>query len=338
MIRLFVLVGIVGVSLIAYLAVFAAPPETQLPPAKSLLADFQARGVIPDPNAVVQNEEAGHGIFEVPEEDGIRLAAAVEAMASMDGMAGMEAMPGMNMDDGNAMPMEGDAMKPHADIPMQMEGDAMKPEGQAVMLMDGDAMKPEGQAAMPMDGDAMKPEGQAAMPMDDDAMKPDGEVAMQMHGEEPAGQAHGSEEEEGEGHGGGAGLNILAEGAPVDRELEIVMTEWAYSPASIEVKPGERILLKIRNGGQIPHEFMFMSMPAMTAVGYRTLRADWNLLEHEALYERSLILPGEEFQVAVEIEEPGMWMFMCMFPYHMQFGMMGGMLTEGANMDASMKM
>jgi uncharacterized cupredoxin-like copper-binding protein len=206
--------------------------------------------------------------------------------------------------------MDGDAMKPHAEAPMQMDGDA--------------AMKPEGQAAMPMGGDAMKPEGQVAMPMDGDAMKP--------HAEEPAGQAHADEDGEGEGHGGGAGLKILAEGAPVDRQIVIVMTEWAYSPGSIEVKPGERILLKIRNGGQIPHEFMFMSMPAMAAISYRTQRADWNLLEHEALYENSIVLPGQEFQVAVEIEKPGAWMFMCMFPYHMQFGMMGGMATPGMSM------
>ena len=77
---------------------------------------------------------------------------------------------------------------------------------------------------------------------------------------------------------------------------------------------------------------MFMSMPAMTAIGYRAQRADWNLLEHEALYERSLVLPGEVFQVAVEIRKPGAWMFMCMFPYHMQFGMMGGMATPGMSM------
>ena len=269
MIRLFVLVGIVGVSLISYLVVFEALPETQLPPAKSLLTEFQALGVVPDPNAVVPNEELGHEIFQVPEEDGIHLAAAEEAMGSM---AGMEGMSGMKMD-----------------------GDA--------------AMKPKGEASMPMDGDAMK-----------------------LHAEEPTGRAHADEEEEGEGHGGGAGLDILAEGAPVDREIEIVMTEWAYSPGSIDVKPGERILLKIRNGGQIPHEFMFMSMPAMAAVGYRAQRADWNLLEHEALYERSLVLPGQDFQVAVEIQEPGVWMFMCMFPYHMQFGMMGGMATPGMSM------
>ena len=300
MIRLFVLVGIVGVSLISYLVVFEALPETQLPPAKSLLTEFQALGVVPDPNAVVPNEELGHEIFQVPEEDGIHLAAAEEAMGSM---AGMEGMSGMKMD--------GDA--------------AMKPEGEASMPMDGDAMKPHAETTMPMEGEAaMIPEGEASMQMGGNAMKP--------HAEEPTGQAHADEEEEGEGHGGGAGLNILAEGAPVDREIEIVMTEWAYSPGSIEVKPGERILLKIRNGGQIPHEFMFMSMPAMAAVGYRAQRADWNLLEHEALYERSLVLPGQDFQVAVEIQEPGVWMFMCMFPYHMQFGMMGGMATPGMSM------
>ena len=71
----------------------------------------------------------------------------------------------------------------------------------------------------------------------------------------------------------------------------------------------------------------------MMAVGYRIQRADWNLLEHEAIYEQPLILPGTSFEVAVEIEEAGAWMFMCMFPFHMQFGMMGGVATAGMSMN-----
>jgi len=40
-------------------------------------------------------------------------------------------------------------------------------------------------------------------------------------------------------------------------------------------------------------------------------------------------MPGDTFETVVKIEQPGMWMFICMFPYHMQMGMMGMMMTEG---------
>ncbi|WP_442873870.1 multicopper oxidase domain-containing protein [Aurantimonas sp. C2-6-R+9] len=110
------------------------------------------------------------------------------------------------------------------------------------------------------------------------------------------------------------------------------MREWGYSLSQLEVQPGERIRLNIRNDGNIPHEFMFMPMANMQAIAYRLERADWNLLEHAAPYERSLVLPGQSFEVTMRIAEPGAWMFMCMFPYHMQFGMMGQMATPGLSM------
>ncbi len=169
-------------------------------------------------------------------------------------------------------------------------------------------------------------------------MQMDGDTAMKMDGEEAAADVHADEaghadEAEGaEGHAGGAGLAIAEEG-PFDREINLTMTEWGFSEMNIEVKKGERIRFNITNDGQIPHEFMFMTMPAMTAVGYRAQRADWNLLEHEALYEKSLVLPGGKFSFVAEIEQDGAWMFMCMLPYHMQMGMMGQMATPGMAMD-----
>ena len=60
------------------------------------------------------------------------------------------------------------------------------------------------------------------------------------------------------------------------------------------------------------------------------------MLEHEALFEKSLVLPGGEFSFIAEINEDGAWMFMCMLPYHMQMGMMGQMATPGMAMDMQM--
>jgi uncharacterized cupredoxin-like copper-binding protein len=178
------------------------------------------------------------------------------------------------------------------------------------------------------------------------------------HGTEPAGLAEGGhteqpmpgmameseaghgEEAEG-GHGGGGGLTIMAAdmAGMASRTIEIEMAEWEFSNKSITVKPGEIIRFVVRNKGNMPHEFMFMQDAAMQAVDYRLERADWNLLEHEAPFEQAIVLPGDSFEVVLKIEQAGMWMYMCMFPYHMQFGMMGMMMTEGASMDmGGMKM
>jgi uncharacterized cupredoxin-like copper-binding protein len=134
------------------------------------------------------------------------------------------------------------------------------------------------------------------------------------------------------GHGGGGkGLAIVKPGSGLEigRTVEIRMTEWGYAPARITVKEGEVVRLAVVNAGNTPHEFMLMTGPAMNAVGYRANRADWNLTEHDAIYEQPLIMPGDRFELVVKIEKPGTWMYMCMFPYHMQLGMMGGIATEG---------
>lgn len=147
---------------------------------------------------------------------------------------------------------------------------------------------------------------------------------------------------DGEVHGGGkaVGITVLASGSraevakalgstKVTRTVKIEILEWGFRPGRIEVKPGETIRFVIRNAGRIPHEFMFMNMAGMRAVNYRIERADWNLLEHEAIVEQSIVLPGDSFEQVIRIDKPGVWMFMCMFPYHMQMGMMGMMMTEG---------
>jgi uncharacterized cupredoxin-like copper-binding protein len=150
------------------------------------------------------------------------------------------------------------------------------------------------------------------------------------------------------GHGGGedAGLTILAEGAPeavakalgaqsIDRTIEINMLEWGFQPGMTTVKPGEVIRLAVRHAGYTPHEFMIMTDAAMNAVNYRLERADWSLLEHEAIFEKPIVLPGDRFEVVLKVNRPGVWMFMCMLPYHMQLGMMGMLMTPGVSVDMS---
>jgi len=131
---------------------------------------------------------------------------------------------------------------------------------------------------------------------------------------------------------GEGGLKFCPSDTQADREISLSMREWSFDKMNIEVKAGEKIRFTVRNDGKILHEFMFMTMPLMQAVDYRAKRADWSLYEHEALFEQSLLLPGQEMSFVVEVQENGSWMFMCMLPYHMQMGMMGQIATAGAAM------
>ncbi len=134
----------------------------------------------------------------------------------------------------------------------------------------------------------------------------------------------------------GEGGLLVADNGDFDREISLDMSEWKFSSMKIDVKPGERIKFTVKNTGQIPHEFMFMNAPLMASVNYRATRADWSLVEHKALFEKALVLPGGDFSFVLKVTQPGAWMFMCMLPYHMQMGMMGQMATPGKAMDMGM--
>jgi uncharacterized cupredoxin-like copper-binding protein len=131
----------------------------------------------------------------------------------------------------------------------------------------------------------------------------------------------------------GEGGLLISDVGGFDREIDLKMTEWSFSEMNIEVSMGERIRFNVVNDGEILHEFMVMEMTAMQAVSYRATRADWSLLEHEALYEKALVLPDGQFSFVMEVQADGVWMFMCMLPYHMEMGMMGQIATAGMAMD-----
>ncbi len=278
MIRTFVLLGVVGGLIVAYLTTFGVGPTGQLPPPESLLTKFRAEGVVPkNVDLAIDETPEDLSVFQVPQSDEEKLK---EAEASYEKM-----LSGMNMDMGSG---DGKMDMGSGDGKMDMGSD------NAAMNSDNAAMN---------GGNGSMNSGNGSMNM--------------ASGEMP--KAEG-------------GLMFMPDG-PYDREITLTMSEWKFDKMKIDVKPGERIKFTVKNGGQIPHEFMFMSPPLMNAVKYRATRADWNLFEHEALYERALVLPGGEFSFVMQVQQPGTWMFMCMLPYHMEMGMMGQMATKGMAMD-----
>ncbi len=240
----------------------------------------------------------------------------------------------MTMPDGTVM---NDSDMPAADdTAMDMsngEGTMTMPDG--TVMKDSD-MPAAGDTAMDMsngEGTMTMPDGTV---MKDSDMPAAGDTAMDMNkGNETMTTADdtamdGMDTAEMEMAEGGL---AFSDDGDFDREITLSMTEWTFSDLNLEVAKGERIRFTVRNDGQTLHEFMFMTMPAMAAVNYRAKRADWNLLEHEALFEKSLLLPGGEISFIVEVQQTGNWMFMCMLPYHMQMGMMGQMATPGSAMN-----
>jgi uncharacterized cupredoxin-like copper-binding protein len=231
-----------------------------------------------------------------------------QAESNMD-MAGMD----MSQSDGTTMDMAG--------------GDTMAMDDGTTMPM-ADMAPAEADTMAMADGATMAPADSGTMTMADGSTMPMADAAPADGGTMPMTEMDAAVECTGE-----RGLGFCEDGQAFDREVELVMSEWTFSNLDVAVQAGERIRFTVRNDGTILHEFMFMAMEQMQAVNYRARRADWNLLEHEALFEQSLLLPDESVSFVVEVKNSGNWMFMCMIPYHMQMGMMGQMSTPGAGMD-----
>lgn len=317
-VRVWLIAGIALVVLAWVLMVPLSPPTTQRAPA-SMIKGYRADSLMPAAGALAMSDKVGHDVFEVPATDAMHLR---QAMAAAGAMSGMEPMAGVEQHTEDAMP----ASREHASEDMQaMEKKAASP-GESMPAMDT-----HGEKELPAKADtghADKGAGEHTA---------EGVAVMPAHGDEA-----------GHGSGGEAvGLSILAQGSAdavakaigglaITKTVELTMHEWGYRPNHIMVVPGDVIHLVVRHAGNTPHEFMLMTGPAMNAVDYRAERADWNLLEHEAIFEKPIVLPGDSFEVVLKVHKPGMWMYMCMFPYHMQLGMMGMLMTEGVSMDMGM--
>jgi uncharacterized cupredoxin-like copper-binding protein len=310
--RVWLISGIVLVVLAWILMVPLSPPTVQQTPT-SMLEGYRADGLMPAVGAFEISDEIGHDVFKVPATDAVHLKAALATGAMGDMAHGEGTMEGMPEQDTDMMA----PMDEHAAETPDMAG------------MDKQAMDEHGDEEVHA-ASAMGPADKGAGEHTDEAMQ------------EPHVEAGGH------GRGGeAAGISIVAQGSAdtiasavsgltISKTVELTMDEWGYRPNHVMVAPGDLVRLIVRHTGNTPHEFMLMTAAAMSAVNYRLTRADWSLLEHEALFEKPVVLPGDNFQMILRVHKPGMWMYMCMFPYHMQMGMMGMLMTEGMVMDMSM--
>tara|TARA_R110002096_G_scaffold194300_7_gene376408 strand:- start:1579 stop:2499 length:921 start_codon:yes stop_codon:yes gene_type:complete len=302
--RFYLIAGVLLLGTTSYFTVVQQEPDYQAAPLTSEITKLQESGLLPA-GPFEENDELEHDVFEVPPMDEVKLE---QAESNMD-MAGMD----MSQSDGTTMDMAGGDTMAMADGTTMPMADMAPAEADTMAMADGATMAPADSGTMTMADGSTMPMADAA-PADGGTMPmTEMDVAVECTGER--------------------GLGFCEDGQAFDREVELVMSEWTFSNLDVAVQAGERIRFTVRNDGTILHEFMFMAMEQMQAVNYRARRADWNLLEHEALFEQSLLLPDESVSFVVEVKNSGNWMFMCMIPYHMQMGMMGQMSTPGAGMD-----
>ena len=137
--------------------------------------------------------------------------------------------------------------------------------------------------------------------MDQAESDPASNVAEPEHGEDMAAMDHA----------------VADDGAAITRTIEIVMTEWAFSPDPIEIVAGETVEFVVRNDGTADHEFR-----VTTTENVEHHIAEGHTGHDETMDGVLLLEPGATGTLIVTFHEVGEFdVIACLIPDHYEFGM-----------------
>lgn len=103
------------------------------------------------------------------------------------------------------------------------------------------------------------------------------------------------------GGGGGGGASDNGGGAVADGEVEVVLTEYAFTPNNIEVAVGKPVTFVMKNEGSLEHDMAFDDLDTVS----------------------DLVSAGDTATFEVTFEEAGTYPFYCTVPGHREAGMEG---------------
>ena len=121
------------------------------------------------------------------------------------------------------------------------------------------------------------------------------------------------------------------------RVINVTMTEFAFSPATITLAPGEKVTFKLKNSGVVEHDFM-AGREATPGKGYAldwiAKAVDGTRPPHTHAGEAAM---GEGVRVTADWmltltvvvpQEKGEYEFGCFVPGHYEAGMKGRLIVQ----------
>ncbi len=112
-------------------------------------------------------------------------------------------------------------------------------------------------------------------------------------------------------------LSSCAGGGP-STSIEVVMTDFQFTPNTFTVPAGEEITLTIINNGAVVHNFVIMKLDTSAGEG-------WDEDDQaNVFWEERDILPGGDLSVTFTAPaEPGEYQIVCRTVGHIASGMIG---------------
>lgn len=141
-------------------------------------------------------------------------------------------------------------------------------------------------------------------------------------------QAHGPQ-----AHGSGPNLEMVETpfgrtGDPknVTRTITIDMLDtMRFSPASITVRQGDTVRLRVRNAGKVLHELVIGTDTELKE--HAELMKKHPDMEHDEPY-MAHVAPGKQGEIVWQFTQPGEFYYACLVPGHMEAGMVAKITVQ----------
>lgn len=133
-------------------------------------------------------------------------------------------------------------------------------------------------------------------------------------------------------HSGGDAAGQASDSEEPARTIVVEMVEtdgrMAFVPDLLQVEPGEHVRFRIRNKGELEHEFVLGSQAGLEA--HRATMEQHPDMAHGAHDEPGArrLAPGEAADLGWAFAGPGRFEFVCLIPGHLEAGMKGTIMVD----------
>ncbi len=104
-------------------------------------------------------------------------------------------------------------------------------------------------------------------------------------------------------------------------EIDLIVTDFQFSPNSFTVPAGENITIHLGNSGAVVHSFIIMDSG-------QTAGSEFGDEDLPNVYWKVEVPPGNDFSATFTApQEPGEYEFVCSIPGHLQAGVVGRLIV-----------
>ena len=121
---------------------------------------------------------------------------------------------------------------------------------------------------------------------------------------------------------------IAGDAARVQRTIDIRMgDDMRFRPARLEVRQGETVRLRVRNGGRVMHELVIGTRAELEE--HAALMKKFPDMEHDEPW-MAHVGPGRTGEIVWTFNRAGSFEFACLIAGHYQAGMRGAIVVNAA--------